>query len=90
MLGAVGGLLAFQYPLRVNSLSSITRFPSFFGAFEFQYPLRVNSLSSVEVFHAAPLDEVFQYPLRVNSLSSNGAYTMSVYINSVSVPSTGQ
>ena len=36
----------FQYPLRVNSLSSINCRHSFYPFFEFQYPLRVNSLSS--------------------------------------------
>ena len=60
----------FQYPLRVNSLSSGHECTSAMYSIQFQYPLRVNSLSSLDAAYRAEAQLSFQYPLRVNSLSS--------------------
>ena len=80
----------FQYPLRVNSLSSRSPSAAARPCSRFQYPLRVNSLSSQRgaVFQALAVE--FQYPLRVNSLSSPAPLTPLVSRAAVSVPSTGQ
>ena len=60
----------FQYPLRVNSLSSRLQPIANDALAAFQYPLRVNSLSSGSCVQGTISCAAFQYPLRVNSLSS--------------------
>ena len=62
--------MLFQYPLRVNSLSSITPTNYHIVVCLFQYPLRINSLSSMSEPFQWARPRQFQYPLRVNSLSS--------------------